>query len=81
MQYLASHGQEKTGNDVIFSWLARYQNAAAAGAPAVNGTIGALLEDDGGLAINAVVDSALRVAPPEEFAAYAPLKGLPLFLI
>ena len=62
------------------SWLARYQNAAAAGAPAVNGTIGALLEDDGKLCINAVVDAALRVAPPEEFAAYAPLQGLPSFL-
>ena len=60
MQYLASHGQEKTGNDVIFSWLARYQNAAAAGASAVNGTVGALLEDDGKLAINTVVDAALR---------------------
>lgn len=80
MQYLASHGQDKTGNDVIFSWLARYQNAAAAGAAAVNGTIGALLEDDGILAINAVVDAALRTAPAAEFAAYAPLKGLPAFL-
>ena len=80
MQYLASHGQEKTGNDVIFSWLARYQNAAAAGASAVNGTVGALLEDDGKLAINTVVDAALRKAPATEFSAYAPLKGLPSFL-
>ncbi len=80
MQYLASHGHEKTGNDVIFSWLARYQQAAAAGADAVNGTVGALLEDDGSLAINSVVDAALRVAPAPEFAAYAPLKGLPSFL-
>ena len=80
MQYLASHGHDKTGNDVIFSWLARYQNAAAAGASAVNGTIGALLEDDGSLAINGVVDAALRTAPAAEFAAYAPLKGLPSFL-
>ena len=55
MQYLATHGQDKAGNDVIFSWFARYQNAAAAGADAVNGTVGALLEDDGNLAINTVV--------------------------
>lgn len=80
MQYLASHGHEKSGNDVIFSWFARYQNAAAAGADAVNGTVGALLEDTGSLAINTVVDEAIRVAPPAEFAAYAPLKGLPSFL-
>jgi len=80
MQYLASHGHEKTGNDVIFSWFARYQQAAAAGADAVNGTVGALLEDDGQLAINRVVDAALRKAPAQEFSAYAPLKGLPSFL-
>jgi aromatic-amino-acid transaminase len=80
MQFLSSHGKSKSGNDVIFSWFARYQNAAAAGADAVNGTVGALLEDDGSLAINKVVDAALRVAPAEEFAAYAPLKGLPQFL-
>ncbi len=60
MQYLASHGQEKTGNDVIFSWFARYQHAAEAGADAVNGTVGALLEDSGSLAINNVVDEAIR---------------------
>jgi len=80
MQFLASHGSQKSGSDVIFSWLARYQQAAAAGADAVNGTVGALLEDDGALAVNQVVDAALRVAPAEEFAAYAPLKGLPSYL-
>ena len=80
MQFLASHGQQKTGNDVIFSWFARYQQAAAAGADAVNGTVGALLNDDGTLAINTVVDEAIRQAPAPEFAAYAPLKGLPPFL-
>ncbi|MGB0236654.1 MAG: pyridoxal phosphate-dependent aminotransferase [Poseidonia sp.] len=80
MQFLASHGHQKTGNDVIFSWLARYQHAAAAGAAAVNGTVGALLNDDGTLAINTVVDEAIRQAPATEFAAYAPLKGLPSFL-
>ena len=80
MQFLASHGHQKTGNDVIFSWLARYQQAAAAGADAVNGTVGALLNDDGTLAINAVVDASIRQAPAPEFAAYAPLKGLPSFL-
>ncbi|WP_338174109.1 aminotransferase class I/II-fold pyridoxal phosphate-dependent enzyme [Candidatus Poseidonia alphae] len=80
MQFLSSHGKSKSGSDVIFSWFARYQNAAGAGADAVNGTVGALLENDGSLAINTVVDSALREAPPVEFAAYAPLKGLPNFL-
>ena len=80
LQYLSSHGRQRTGNDVIFSWLARYRHAKEAGADAVNGTVGAMLEDDGALAINATVDAALRRAPAAEFAAYAPLKGLPDYL-
>ena len=70
----------RIGNDTIFSWLARYQQAKKDGHEAVNGTIGSLLEDNGQLAINHVVDEMLRQAPPMEFASYAPLKGLPSFL-
>lgn len=77
---LNPYAQTKVGNDTIFGWWARFQEAVASGADAVNGTIGALLEDDGSLAINKVVDSAIRQAPPVEIAAYAPLKGLPAFL-
>lgn len=77
---LNPYAQTKVGSDTIFAWWAKYQEAIASGADAVNGTIGALLEDDGSLAINSVVDEAVRTAPPVEIAAYAPLKGLPAFL-
>ena len=77
---LNAYAQSKVGNDTIFGWWARYQEAVKNGADAVNGTIGALLEDDGTLAINKVVDEAIRAAPPVEIAAYAPLKGLPAYL-
>ena len=77
---LNSYAQTKVGNDTIFGWWGRYQKAVAEGIDAVNGTIGALLEDDGSLAINQVVDEAIRVVPAVEIAAYAPLKGLPAFL-
>lgn len=77
---LNPNAQLKVGNDTIFAWWARYQDAVKQGADAVNGTIGALLEDDGTLAINKVVDQAVRTAPPVEIAAYAPLKGLPAYL-
>ena len=77
---LNASGIVKQGSDTIFSWWARYQAAKAAGRDAVNGTIGALLEDDGNLAINKVVDAAIRVAPEIEISAYAPLAGLPAFL-
>ena len=46
----------------------------------MNGTAGILLENDGTLAINQVVDRMLREAPALEFSSYAPLKGLPDFL-
>ena len=78
--FLNAAGIEKHGNDTIFSWWAKFQEAKAAGKPAVNGTIGALLEDNGNLAINKVVDSAVRKAPEQEISAYAPLAGLPSFL-
>lgn len=77
---LNPYAQTKVGSDTIFAWWARYQEATAAGKDAVNGTIGALLEDDGNLAINSVVDKAVRNAPAVEIAAYAPLKGLPAYL-
>ena len=77
---LNPYAQTKVGSDTIFAWLARYQSAKAEGRDAVNGTIGALLEDDGTLAINTVVDEAIRQAPPIEIAAYAPLTGLPAYL-
>ncbi len=73
-------GIAKEGSDTIFSWFARYQNAKKEGKDAVNGTVGALLEDDGSLAVNKVVDAAIRESPPIEFSAYAPLAGLPDFL-
>ena len=78
--FLNAAGIGKHGNDTIFSWWAKFQDAKAAGKPAVNGTIGALLENDGNLAINKVVDAAVRNAPEQEISAYAPLAGLPAFL-
>ena len=73
-------GSAKKGNDTIFTWWARYQEAINNGRDAVNGTIGALLEDDGNLAINKIVDDVIRKSPENDIASYAPLSGLPNFL-
>ena len=70
--FLNAFSQTKVGNDTIFSWWARYQEAVSEGHDAVNGTIGALLEDNGELAINNIVDKVVRESPPIEIAAYAP---------
>tara|TARA_B100000900_G_scaffold87620_1_gene71240 strand:- start:1182 stop:2456 length:1275 start_codon:yes stop_codon:yes gene_type:complete len=78
--FLNDFARTKQGNDTIFSCWARYQKAISDGHDAVNGTIGALLENDGSLAINQTVDEFVRNSPPIEIAAYAPLKGLPEFL-
>ena len=78
--FLNDFAKTKQGNDTIFSCWARYQKAISDGHDAVNGTIGALLENDGSLAINQTVDEFVRNSPPIEIAAYAPLKGLPEFL-
>ena len=78
--FLNHFAMTKKGNDTIFECWARYQQAVEDGHDAVNGTIGALLDDAGNLAINKVVDKQIRESPPIEIAAYAPLKGLPTFL-
>ena len=80
MLFLSDHAQTKQGNDTIFSCYARYLNAVEAGADAVNGTIGALLLDDGMLAMNTVVIEEIKQAEMIEIAAYAPLKGVVEFL-
>lgn len=76
---LPDHAAAKSGRDVIFSWLAKYQAAKAAGQDAINGTVGSLLEDSGELAVNPVVSSTLREQADLELSAYAPLPGLPHF--
>ena len=57
---LSPSASTKRGRDPIFAMLSKCQAAAAAGADVVNGTIGALLEDDGTLAINATYVDALK---------------------
>ena len=76
---LPPHAASKRGHDVIFAWLAKYQEAKAAGQEAINGTVGSLLENDGTLAVNAVVASTLREQADLELSGYAPLPGLPHF--
>ena len=76
---LPSHAGNKEGRDVIFSWLAKYQEAKASGQNAINGTVGSLLEDNGELAVNPMVSKTLREQADLEMSAYAPLPGLPHF--
>ncbi len=70
----------RSGNDPIFALNAEAQRRAAAGESIVNATLGALLDDDGHLAILPCVVAALTEVPATRAAAYAPIAGEPGFL-
>ena len=76
---LPPHAASKAGNDVIYAWLARYQQAAAEGKNVVNGTIGALLDDEGELVFSPAVAEAMARLPDLDKGAYSPLPGLPAY--
>ena len=76
---LPAHAMAKGGNDVIYAWLARYQVAKENGEDVVNGTIGALLDDDGELILNPAVAKAIDDLPDIDKGAYSPLPGLPQY--
>ena len=68
------------GDDPIFALNAEAKRRAASGEEVVNATIGALVHDDGRLAVMPTVIEAFREAPLERAAGYAPIAGDPTFL-
>ena len=76
---LPPHAIAKGGNDVIYAWLAKYQAAKSRGEDVVNGTIGALLDDEGELILNPIVGQVLNDLSDLDKGAYSPLPGLPEF--
>jgi aromatic-amino-acid transaminase len=75
MDFLISSRRERPGDDPIFSLNAEAKKRAASGEAVVNATIGALLEDDGKLAIMPSVVEALSELDSTTVAAYAPIAG------
>ncbi len=71
---------QRPGDDPIFALNGDAQRRAAAGEDILNATLGALMEDDGSLAIMPSVFEAYRRTPPERASAYAPISGPPAFL-
>jgi len=59
---LNPYAQTKVGKRYHFCMVGAISERKSGADDAVNGTIGALLEDDGNLAINAVVDEAIRAS-------------------
>jgi aromatic-amino-acid transaminase len=75
MEFLISSRRNRPGDDPIFSLNAEATRRAKAGDDIVNATIGALLADDGKLAIMPTVAHALSSLPFELVASYAPIPG------
>jgi aromatic-amino-acid transaminase len=70
----------RPGDDPIFALNAEAQRRAAAGESVINATLGALMEDDGTLAVIPSVIEALARVPIQKAAAYAPIPGDASFL-
>ena len=78
----ASHSVGKVLKDVIFGASAACGEAVKKyGADKVtNGTIGAIMDDNGKLICIPTVEKVLRSLPANELAAYAPIAGLPAYI-
>ena len=80
MHHLIPARQARSGQDLIFALNAEATQRARAGEAIVNGTLGALMHDDGRLAVLGAVTRALGEVPAPEWAAYAPILGSPGFV-
>ncbi len=77
---LIPEASARPGDDPIFVLNAEAERRRRAGEPIVNATLGALMEDDGQLAILPVVQEAFAAVDPRHAAGYAPIAGEPGFL-
>jgi aromatic-amino-acid transaminase len=80
VKILPERNASRPGDDPIFALNREATMRRVAGEKIINATVGALLEDDGTLAILPSVVEALREVPAVKAAAYAPIAGAPEFL-
>src|SRR5208337_2602488 len=79
MHLIPSH-QGRPSDDPIFALNKEATERRARGESIVNATVGALLDDEGKLAILPTAARAVHEVPAAEWAAYAPIAGTPDFL-
>ena len=80
MNSLISEARGRPGDDPIFTINAAANARKGRGEPVINASLGALLDDDGGLSVMPTVFEAFRSVPAQRAAAYAPIAGDPPFL-
>jgi aromatic-amino-acid transaminase len=77
---LVPESASRPGDDPIFALNAEANRRAATGESVLNSTLGALMNDEGHLAVMPSVFEAFRRVTPETAAAYAPISGSRPFL-
>lgn len=80
MRHVIPSHQNRPSDDPIFALNKEATARKAQGELIVNGTVGALLDDEGRLAILPSAAKAVREVPSEEWAPYAPIAGTADFL-
>ncbi len=78
--HLIPSRQGRSGDDPIFALNAEANERKAKGESVLNATLGALLHDDGSLAVLPTAARAVHEVAAVEWAAYAPIAGLEPFL-
>ncbi len=76
---IPSH-QARPSDDPIFALNKEATQRRERGEAVVNATVGALLDDDGKLAVLPSAARAVHEVPAVEWATYAPIAGSPAFL-
>jgi aromatic-amino-acid transaminase len=80
MDLLPARNAARPSDDPIFALYREATQRKAQGHTVINATVGALLEDDGQLAVLPTVMDAVRAVEPRKAAAYAPIAGVPEYL-
>lgn len=80
MKFLTVRNADRPADDPIFALNREATQRRTAGDKVINATVGALLEDDGSLAVLPSVVQALHEVPAARGAGYAPIAGAADFL-
>ena len=80
MLHLIPSHQGRPSDDPIFALNREAVQRKQKGESIVNATVGALLDDDGQLAMLPTASRIVHEVPPVEWATYAPIAGSPEFL-
>ena len=80
MLHLIPAHQTRPADDPIFALNREATERRARGEAIINATVGALLDDEGKLAILPSTARAVREVSDDEWAAYAPIAGTPDYL-